>query len=75
MQHSQTERYQKRSINQDQPKKIHGCPGAFTYITAQIVKERSVLTSSEDRNQQTVFNLLISDIGVGGASRDRTGDP
>ena len=72
MQHSQTERYQ--TLNQSgSAKKIHGCPGAFTYITAQIVKERSVF--SEDRNQQTVFNLLISGTGGGGASRDRTGDP
>ena len=75
MQHSQTECFKKTLNQSGSAKKIPGCPGAFTYITAQIVKERSVLTSSEDRNQQTVFNLLISGIGVGGASRDRTGDP
>ena len=60
------------SINQDQPKNS-GCPGAFTYITAQIVKERSVSL----RRQKTAdgYHPLVSDIGDGGASRDRTGDP
>jgi hypothetical protein len=54
MQHSQTERL--KTFNQSESAiKIPGCSGAFTYITAQIVKERSVLTSSEDRNQQTGF--------------------
>ncbi len=55
MQHSQTECFKKTLNQSGSAKKIHGCPGAFTYITAQIVKERSVLTSSEDRNQQTGF--------------------
>ena len=46
MQHSQTERL--KTLNQSESAiKIPGCSGAFTYITAQIVKERSVLTSSE----------------------------
>jgi len=52
MQHPQIGRYKNA-----QPIRIsqyYGCPGAFTYITAQIVKERSVFTS-EDRHQQTNF--------------------
>jgi hypothetical protein len=66
----------KHSINQNQPaiKNHGGRSGAFTYITAQIVKERSV-SFSKDRKQQMNLPLLISGFGVGGASRDRTGDP
>ena len=42
-------------------------------FTAQIVKERSVSL----RRQKTAdgYHPLVSDIGDGGASRDRTGDP
>jgi hypothetical protein len=72
MQHSQTECF-KNTLNQSGSAKNTGCPGAFTYITAQIVKERSVSL----RRQKTAdgYHPLVSGIGDGGASRDRTGDP
>ena len=74
MQHSQTERFKNAQSIRISQKKIHGCPGAFTYITAQIVKERSV-SLLKRQNAADGLHPLISGLGDGGASRDRTGDP
>ena len=55
MQHSQTERL--KTLNQSEPAiKIPGCSGAFTYITAQIVKERSVLTNFKRQKAADEFS-------------------
>ena len=45
---------------------IHHCPNC---------KRTICLATSKDRKQQMNLPLLISGLGVGGASRDRTGDP
>jgi hypothetical protein len=45
---------------------IHHCPNCKRTICLKLLKTEI---------SRQFFNLLISDIGVGGASRDRTGDP